>query len=337
MLLESCHWRAAISDKTLVGFILFLLSTFAGVIVSVQVQSSEAQSSLAVSNAVVDDFSTSIQLPAGGRIYLYGYATGGGLPSTLFTSGQYASVTNAAGNVAASLAVTSSNTNSYTSQSAYPMIGGAAISGYSSYSSTYGSNNAPAATSASASFVVSQDGSLVVVVALAGSEQCQQVSGVPGLTVDASNAGTTGLPPAITIGHAYASAGFYTVTETTSQCAAGQTPDNAGDLIGVFVFVPAGTTSQITTTTVTQTITSTLTIDHTVTTTQPTTTTVTGATTITSTTTSSFTFTTTVPDGGGFLVFSYEVLSLVLTALVAVESLLLVRRKQTPAGPTERD
>ena len=75
-------------------------------------------------------------------------------------------------------------------------------------------------------------------MALAGGEQSQTLSGIPNLTIDATNNGEAGLPDVVTIAHAYPSPGNYTVTEQTTQSAAGQDPNHAGDLIGVFVFVP---------------------------------------------------------------------------------------------------
>ncbi|OLD41845.1 MAG: hypothetical protein AUI60_00365, partial [Thaumarchaeota archaeon 13_1_40CM_2_39_4] len=113
--------------------------------------------------------------------------------------------------------------------------------------SSYGTNNAPAASSASDTFTVAAQGSLVVVFALGGDEQCLTVSGIPGLTTDATNKNIPGLPNVIEIDHTYLNSGTYTVTENTQQCAAGQDPNHAGDLIGVFVFSPttSDTTSPI--------------------------------------------------------------------------------------------
>jgi len=96
-------------------------------------------------------------------------------------------------------------------------------------------------------------GSLVVVVGEAGGGQSISISGIPGLSVDATNfvpPCNQGLPPVIEIASAYPSVGTYTVTEHTSQCAAGQNPNGAGDLIGVFVFTPSSTTSTTTTSSV---------------------------------------------------------------------------------------
>ncbi len=200
-----------------------------------------AESSPTVSNAIVQDQQTGLTLPSGAPLYLYGFATGGA-PASAFASGQYASVASVAGCTIAAIAVTTSDTNSFSYSGGYYNIGGAAVSGYSTYSASYGSDGSAAVASASDTFTVTAPGSLVVVLALAGGEQCQTLSGVPNLSIDATNNQEPGLPVVVTIAHAYPSTGTYTVTEQTTQCAAGQNPNNAGDLIGVFVFVP-GTSS----------------------------------------------------------------------------------------------
>jgi PKD repeat protein len=197
-----------------------------------------AGQSLTVSNAVVQQ-ADSLQLPSGGQLYLYGFVTGGAHSSTPFTKGQYASVTNAVGNLVASLAATTSNSNSFTTQTSYYSIGGASISGYSSYTESYATDSSPGSSAVSDHFTVPTADSLVVVFALGGDEQCLTVSGLPGFSIDATNINSAAQTNVITIGHAYLGANSYIVTEQTQQCAAGQTPSHAGNLIGVFVFQPS--------------------------------------------------------------------------------------------------
>jgi PKD domain/Galactose oxidase, central domain len=195
-----------------------------------------------VANAAVDNFQTNISLAPGAPLYLYGLVTGGGYPSTGFTNGEYASGYDADGYLVAALAVTTNSTDSYTTQTFYPAIGGVSVNGFASYTSSYGANNSAAASSASTAFAITTPGSMVVVVADAGGEQSTTLSGIPGLSVDATNFNggcNQGLPPVIWIGHAYPATGKYIVTEQTTQCAAGQDPNHAGDLLGVFVFTPA--------------------------------------------------------------------------------------------------
>ena len=191
-----------------------------------------------ITNAMVQNQATSLQLPSGGQMYLYGFVTGGGASSSPFSDGSYASVANVDGNLVG-LAVTSSNVNYYTTQTSNYAIGGVGISGFSSFTESYGNDSTPGSSGVSDHFKVSRSGSLVVVFALGGDEQCLSVSGLPGFSIDATNIDSPGLPNIITIGHAYLSAGSYRVSEQTQQCAAGQDPNQAGDLIGVFVFQPA--------------------------------------------------------------------------------------------------
>jgi len=191
-----------------------------------------------LTNAMVQNQATSLQLPSGGQIYLFGFVTGGGASSSQFSNGTYASVSNADGNLG-ELAVTTSNMNYYTTQTSDYAIGGVGVSGFSSFTESYGNDSTPGSPGTSDQFKVVTSGSLVVVFALGGDEQCLSVSGLPGFTIDATNINSPGLPNVITIGHAYLNAGYYTVSEQTQQCAAGQDPNNAGNLIGVFVFQPA--------------------------------------------------------------------------------------------------
>jgi uncharacterized membrane protein len=214
-----------------------------------QTQPSVATGLAAISGATVLVEQNSLSLSPGAQLYVYGLVTGGGFPTTNFTDGPYTSVSNADGLLVAALAATSSDANSFTTQTAYYDVGGVAVSGFSQYASSYGSNPSPRATGASDTFTVTTPGSLVVVFGLGGGEQCLALSGVPGLTTDATDNGTGGLPPVITIAHAYLGPGLYTASEETQQCAGGQDPNHAADLIGVFVFTSgsAATTGPTTT------------------------------------------------------------------------------------------
>ena len=205
--------------------------------------------SAAINNATVLVQQNSLSLNPGAQLYIYGLVTGGGFPTGNFANGSYASVSNADGLLVAALAATSSSANSFTTQTAYYDIGGAAVSGFSQYASSYGSNSSPGATGASDTFTVSTSGSLVVVFGLGGGEQCLTLSGILGLTTDATDNGAAGLPPVITIAHAYLDPGTYTATEQTQQCAAGQDANHAADLIGVFVFTSVSATTTEPTTT----------------------------------------------------------------------------------------
>jgi hypothetical protein len=195
-----------------------------------------------VGDATVDNFQTHLTLNPGASLYLYGLVTGGGYPSTGFANGEYASGYDGDEYLISALAVTPNNTNFYSTQTFYPAIGGVSVSDFSTHTSSFGGNNSATASSASDTFTITTPGSLVVVLADAGGEQSIAITGIPGLTVDATNFNgvcNQGIPSVIWIGHAYPSTGTYRVTEQTTQCAAGQDPQHAGDLIGVFVFTPS--------------------------------------------------------------------------------------------------
>ncbi len=189
--------------------------------------------SLGVSNAVVESGKTSLQLPSGAPLYVFALATGGAFPTSGFSAGEFASVTNVAGNTVAAMAITTSNTNSYTTQTSVHAIGGVAVSGFSNYSASYGANGTHGASTASDTFTVRSPGSLVLVIAVGGGEQCPSVAGVPSFSKDGGNTTNSN---SIVIGHAYPGPGTYTATETTSHCAGEFQPSNAGDLLGVIVF-----------------------------------------------------------------------------------------------------
>ena len=215
---------------------------------------SAAAASPTISNATVKNQSTSLTLPTGGELYIFALATDGSKGTGYFTNSiSYLqppfSVINMDGNRPASIATTTSNANSYTTSTKSYTIAGASVSGFGSPPGTGGRltpivypgiNGAPGANGASTlAFVNPAWGdTLVVVVGIAGDGQCISLSGVPGLVIDASNSNSGS--PAIIIGHAYSSGGDYQVTVVSSQCAAGpQIPNNAADLVDVFVFVPS--------------------------------------------------------------------------------------------------
>ena len=155
--------------------------------------------------AIIRERATSIELPPG-QMFLYGMTTGGALPSSAFTDGQYAQVVNAAGKLSAALAYGINSRNSYSTQTAYHDIGGVSVSGlWKHFTAYYGSNRQGGAHDASVSFEANED-SLVVVLGLASSQQFVSVQGVPGLEVDATEG-------AMVIAHAYVKPGTYTVVE----------------------------------------------------------------------------------------------------------------------------
>lgn len=184
-----------------------------------------------VVRAIIESGGTSLRLPAG-NLYMYAMVTGGARPSTPFSSGQFAQVNNAAGQLAGALAYGTNSQNDYTSQAGARVIGGVSVAGaWDSLATHYGSNSTSGASTASVSFDVSEN-SFVVVIALSASEKYVSVRGISTLQTDASSNGGE-LP--MLIAHAYIPSGNYTLTETSS-AVSGQEPIHMADLIGVFVF-----------------------------------------------------------------------------------------------------
>ena len=184
-----------------------------------------------VTGALIQPGGTSLRLPPG-NMYLYGLVTGGEFPTSPFISGPYAQTINAAGQLSAALAYGTNNENSYSTQTAHHLIGGASVSGtWSDFKAFYGSNGRANAYIVAAPFTVNSN-ALVVVIASAGAHGTAIIQGVAGLQIDAASHGNA-LP--MLIGHAYLAPGQYVASETSSPDS-GQHPKHMADLIGVFVF-----------------------------------------------------------------------------------------------------
>lgn len=188
----------------------------------------------ALIGATVEMGQNSLTLPPGGAIYIYGMGTGGANSATNFSQGPYQHVIDAGGNVVAGLAMTQSNTNSFTTNCADFTIAGVGVSEFKAVSSWYGANNQPHPTSAYVGFPVYEP-SLVVLVAIAGGEDHLNLQGLPGLQIDAQKRLGQSHGIAVVIGHASLAPGRYTATEIT-EGDPGCLPDHEGDLIGAFVF-----------------------------------------------------------------------------------------------------
>ena len=209
--------------------------------------------SVLVDNAIVSPQQTNLGIASGAEMYLYGFSTGGVLGSSTFSGGQYVDAVNAIGNIAADLAITGNNTNSFFTATGLHTIAGVGVSGFKSYSSSYGINETTGSGSASDTFNVTTSGDTVVVIAIGGSSSFIRISGIPNLQIDAKNTNASGwvnyneMP--IIIGSAQLTAGKYTVTELTQ----GNSTQNdsalthMADLLGVYVFTP-GTPSTYTVT-----------------------------------------------------------------------------------------
>ncbi len=184
-----------------------------------------------IAGALIQPGGTSLRLPLG-NMYLYGLVTGGEFPTSPFISGPYAQTINAAGQLSAALAYGPNNENSYSTQTAHHLIGGASVSGkWSEFEAFYGSNGRANAYIVAATFTVKSN-ALVVVIASAGAHGKATIQGIEGLQIDAASHGNA-LP--MLIGHAYLAPGQYVASET-STAGSGQHPKHMADLIGVFVF-----------------------------------------------------------------------------------------------------
>jgi hypothetical protein len=179
---------------------------------------------------------TSLDLVRGSQGYVFALDTGGAYSSTNFRIGALHSVTDADGYLVAELATTDNSSDSYSTQTQYQAIGGFGVSNFSKQTAFYGQSAVPGTASASVSFPVANQGSLVVLVAIGGDAQCETTSGISGLTTDTT--WSRGVGYSVLIQHRYVEPGRYTVTENTQQCAPGQDPNHAGDLIGAFVYSP---------------------------------------------------------------------------------------------------
>ena len=219
----------------------------------------------AISNATVLNQKTSLTLPSGGQLYIYALATDGSANTNYFANAlgylyPPTSIKNADGTLVAAVAISTSNTNSYTTSTSSYTIAGASVSGFGPLDGSgprpvpfTAISNVPGTNGVSLYTIVPSPGGyvhypagtyLVVIVAIGGDEQCiSSISGLPGFVIDASNSNSGN--PAIIIGHTYVTnshgGSFYVVTMSSSQCAAGQNPNNAADLIEAFLFLPTTT------------------------------------------------------------------------------------------------
>lgn len=180
-----------------------------------------------------------ITMPAAvGSYYLYGYGTGGSYSSSGFANGPYATVTNTfnGGQTVAALAYSTTNSNSFTTNNQNNVIGGAEVSGFNSIDKFYGTNPNPGTSgSVIVPFWVSNDNSLVVVIAIAGdgTKSNLNINGLSNYHTDAEVNDKIGM----TIFDKTLNKGTnYYVSETTKS-KPGQS-SKAGDIIGVWVFQP---------------------------------------------------------------------------------------------------
>ncbi|HUJ11428.1 MAG TPA: glycine zipper domain-containing protein [Verrucomicrobiae bacterium] len=189
------------------------------------------QATPVIDSAQALDGGTSLSLPSGSQLYVFGTVNGGAFTTSTFQYGQTVSLTDAnPGFIAAELAASTANVNSYTTATMYHVIGGFGVSHFSYAQGFYGANPGPGAHSASVQLTLSAP-ALVILLGEASSQQQLAFSGLPNLVTDVPY--TTSV--ALSIAHAYVTPGTYTVQQTSLDTAAGQDPNHMVDLLGVLV------------------------------------------------------------------------------------------------------
>jgi hypothetical protein len=189
------------------------------------------QGRFALVGATAKQGATSLSLPPGASVYIYGMATGGARDCRRFEDGSVVSVKDGSGYLSAQLAVTSRPENQFSTDCVAYVIGGCGVSNGGSLTALYGANEAPGASSASVDFTL--DGpATVVVVGLASGQQAISFDGVPDLHIDVPANGSE----AMAIAHADLAPGKYTIRELTVALLPGQDAINQADLMGVFIF-----------------------------------------------------------------------------------------------------
>jgi hypothetical protein len=189
---------------------------------------------------------TSLSLAPGGQIYIFALSDGGVHPTSTFQYGQYTDVIDEGGQIADSVALTTNNFDSYTTQDvAYTMVG-ASVSGYSNFTAFEDQNTSLNADSASVSFQVPSQNALTVLIALASSQSFIEIHGFPGLAEAAASVNESGSDPAV-IAYSHLSPGSYKVTEDT-QPSGGTTPSAVADMLEVLIFFPSSSSSSSITT-----------------------------------------------------------------------------------------
>ncbi|WP_428109564.1 SHOCT domain-containing protein [Caldisericum sp.] len=194
---------------------------------------SAGSNSVLLSGATITNGQTSINLPSGSQVYIYGVVTGGQYYLSTLKNHEinFDYVTDYNSKTAAELAMTSSNSNSFTTQCSDYSLGGVGVSGYSTFDVVYGSNGNYGASGASVTFTLKNTATVVVFALASGGQTHVTLSGIPGFKIISSN--ENGLEGFL-IGMANLSPGQYTAVETSSPSSSN--PGNQADLIGVYEF-----------------------------------------------------------------------------------------------------
>jgi hypothetical protein len=242
--------RIRIYIAVALGLVLLVAATGVGYATA----ASATYGSISINNPTVLWGETSLELPAGSQVYLWGTDVGGFHNSTTFAEGTVATVKNGFAYLAAQLGESTVNTNSYPSETISPTIGGVGVAGFSSKTFTFAANGASRTLSGSVTFTV-RTPSVVIVIALqsGGAEGIGSVlynfslHGLPGAQINAAvgtdtNCGycgtvATGTQPMI-IAHSFLGIGTYTVTTSVSEASPSgpSDPESDASLIGAWAF-----------------------------------------------------------------------------------------------------
>ncbi|MGB9730192.1 MAG: SHOCT domain-containing protein [Thermoprotei archaeon] len=217
---------------------IIIVTTLIIMLVLTMVPIATASSSMGISSPTIIDMQSSIQLPSGSQIYLYGGVTGGASYTGNFAYSDKGieAVSDADGYIAAQLAMSSSNENNFQTNCMYYAIGGVGISGFNSYNAVYGYNNSVGSTQTSVQFNLPENAMVIIIAIASGGLNYVTIRNIPGFSTDASdNGGHEG----ILIGHAFLSPGNY----IASVIAAASGQPGASHMVvlaGVYEFFSSG-------------------------------------------------------------------------------------------------
>ena len=189
---------------------------------------------IALIGASIAEQNSTMDLPDGALVYIYGIDTGGGRPSTELTSGSKVPATNSRGNLCAELAVSVGRHNDFSSSCNYYCIGGMAVKGFHHLQAAYALDNQPGVSAVQIKFTLKAP-AMVGVMALASAQSAIYIDGLPQLMIDAQSPNEAGSLP-LTIAHAVLPAGDYVLTEHSSFIGDDTQQAQRADLMGLFVF-----------------------------------------------------------------------------------------------------
>ncbi|MGD0588311.1 MAG: hypothetical protein ABSA63_05900 [Thermoplasmata archaeon] len=172
-------------------------------------------------------------LAPGGDLYLFGFSSGGNERTSGFALGSYATGTDRGGDIATGLAVTTNNSDNFSTEDRGFTIAGVGVSGVAYYGDTYDLYVPPAQPVTDFNYTFSLPESALVVLIVTSPGCCQSVSGIGSLAIDAQWSGPGG--NGLTIASAALALGSYTVSVSSWNFDQGSSTTYA-DLVGVFAF-----------------------------------------------------------------------------------------------------